>query len=221
MCDAQEDSADVTLQPRAVPQLLLGQAGHKPEILSLHLRIGFKEPEQLRMRIFYTPNRIYWFENLHDKYIAAMKSSILSNDPYEWNMTEVFEIIFIIDFLYLLNIGHLRLFYRTLEILEEYSAHLFHVVLISCISSLVRKCPDPWSLNLSWRPQVRAWGMARSREPMLGERNVNRTKWLGGLGEAQTALTIYTQPQYNVGDTNIVNTIKTTLESHFCVLENC
>ena len=52
MCDAQEDSADVTLQPGAGPQLLLGQAGHKPEILSLHLRIGFKEPEDLRMRVF-------------------------------------------------------------------------------------------------------------------------------------------------------------------------
>ena len=62
MCDAQEDSADVTLQPGAGPQLLLGQAGHKPEILSLHLRIGFKEPEELRMRVFFMPNRIYMLE---------------------------------------------------------------------------------------------------------------------------------------------------------------
>ena len=47
VCDAQEDSTDVTLQPGAGPQLLLAKAGHKPEILSLHLRIGFEEPENI------------------------------------------------------------------------------------------------------------------------------------------------------------------------------
>ena len=45
VCDAQDDSTDVTLQPGTSPQLLLAQAGHKPEILSLHLRVGFEEPE--------------------------------------------------------------------------------------------------------------------------------------------------------------------------------
>lgn len=71
------------------------------------------------------------------------------------------------------------------------SNHLFHVVLISCISSLVRKCP--WSLT------PRPWGMFTVREPMVSaEREMWPSKWLRTLGEAHTALSIYTSLE--VGD---------------------